>query len=236
MRSLRDSSVKRCLSTLIKPFKQHGHQVSKRGIIQRKYEERLRKVFNNIKTVALDCCQQPCPSTDTRLPVQYSFSHRKVLPASRSHCYPCFWRPPELYFSLRRTTCWTLFPQREQLDTAFYRILTQIRWFVRRSCTRQQSVQLLPLQGAVQGLLFAEGGEGPLCRGLRLWSFKHLGVWNGVHARDVQIAAIIGSLAPIRGDKRRHPAPIRVAQGFTLLGAVGEEIHTCEQEKERLQV
>lgn len=130
---------------------------------------------------------------------------------------------------------WTLFPKREYFDTAFYVILTQIWWFVRRSCIRQQSIQLLPLQGAVKGLLFAEGGEGPLRPRLGFWSFKHLGVWNRVHARNMQIATIISSLTSIRRDKRRHPAPIWVAQGFTFLSTVGEEIHTFGQKKEKLQ-
>lgn len=105
-------------------------------------------------------------------------------------------------------------------------ILTQIWWFVRRSCIRQQSVQLLPLQGAMQGLLFAESGEGALCPRLDFWRFKDLGVWNRVHAGDMQVAAVICSLASIRRDKRRHPASVRVAQCFTFLGAVGEKIHT----------
>lgn len=191
---------------------------------------------NNIKSIALDCCQQPCPSTETCLPVHYSFSPRKSAACLQESLLSLFLKTIWTLFSLRRTTWWTLFPPRERLDTAFYRILTQIWWFVRRSCSRQQSLQLLPLQSAVKGLLFAKGGEGPLCRGLRLWSFKHLGVWNRVHARDMQIAAVIGSLASIRRDKRRHPAPIRVAQGFTFLGAVGEEIHTCEREKETADV
>lgn len=130
--------------------------------------------------------------------------------------------------------CWTLFPEREYFATAFYGILTQIWWFVRRSCIRQQSIQLFPLQGAVKGLLFAEGGEGPLRPRLGFWSFKHLSVWNRVHARNMQIATIISSLASIRRDKWRHPAPIWVAQGFTFLSAVGEEIHTCEQKTQKL--
>lgn len=129
-----------------------------------------------------------------------------------------------------------LFPQREYFDKAFYVILTQIWWFVRRSCIRQQSIQLLPLQSAVKGLLFAKGGERPLRPRLGFWSFKHLGVWNRVHARNMQIAAIISSLTSIGGDKRRHPAPIWVAQRFAFLSAVGEEIHTCKQKKEKLQI
>ena len=128
--------------------------------------------------------------------------------------------------------CWNLFPEREDFDTTFYVILTQIWWFVRRSCIRQQSIQFLPLQGAVKGLLFAEGGEGPLRPGLGFWSFKHFSVWNRVHARNMQIATVISSLAPIRRDKGRHPASIWVAKRFTFLGAVGEEIHTCEQKTE----
>lgn len=198
----------------------------------------MKNVSNNIQSIALDCCQQPCPSPETCLPVRES-----VFPQWSAACVqqPLFstflkalWTPLRL---LRSRTCGTFFPHREQLETAFYGILTQIGRFVRRSRARQQSVQLLPLQRAVEGLLFAEGGEGPLCRRRRLRSLKHLGVWHRVHARDVQVAAIIGSLAPIRRDERRHPAPIRVAQGFTFLGAVGEQIHTWERgEKERLQM
>lgn len=134
-------------------------------------------------------------------------------------------------FLPRTTPLWTLFPQREHFHTAFSVILTQIWWFVRRSCISQQSIQLLPLQRAMQGLLFSKGWEGPLCSGLSFWSFKHLSVWNRVHAGNMKIAAIISSLASIRGDKRRHPAPIWVAQCFTFLGAVGEEIHTCKQQE-----
>lgn len=85
----------------------------------------------------------------------------------------------------------------------------------------------------MKGLLFAEGGEGPFCPGLGFWCFKHLRVWNGVHARYVQIAAVIRSLASIGRDKGRHPAPIGVAQRFTFLRAVGEEIHACQHERER---
>lgn len=126
-----------------------------------------------------------------------------------------------------------LFPQREHFHTALWIVLTQIWWFVRRSCIRQQSIQLLPLQSVVKGLLFAEGGEGPFCPRLGFWCFKHFSVWNGVHARYMQIAAVICSLASIRWDKGRHPAPIWVAQCFTFLCAIGEEIHACKHERKR---
>lgn len=115
----------------------------------------------------------------------------------------------------------------------FWIVLTQIWWFVRRSCIRQQSIQLLPFQSVVKGLLFAEGGEGPFCTRLGFWCFKHFSVWNGVHARYMQIAAVICSLASIGWNKGRHPAPIWVAQCFTFLCAIGEEIHACKHERKK---
>lgn len=126
-----------------------------------------------------------------------------------------------------------LFPQRKHCLAAFWTVLTQIWWFVRRSCIRQQSIQFLPLQSAVKGLLFAKGGEGPLCPRLGFWCFKHFSVWNRVHTRNVKIAAVIRSLASIRRDKRGHPAPIRVAQCFTFFRAIREEIHAYMQEREK---
>lgn len=235
MKSPRDSSVKSCFSILIKPFKTHGNQVRKRAIFKGN-KKRIWKMFPTSK-VMFDCCQQPCPDTGTCLPVTY-------IHFSTAKC--CL--PPRVTFifvsenNLNSSTATgqhgrlNLLPQREYFDKAFYVILTQIGWFVRRSCIRQQSIQLLPLQSAVKGLLFAKGGERPLCPRLGFWSFKHLGVWNRVHTRNVQIAAIISSLASVGGDKRRHPAPIRVAQRFAFLSAVGEEIHTCKQKKETLQI
>lgn len=146
---------------------------------------------------------------------------------------PCSWNCACIIASMKSRRSPFLFPQRERWRAAVWAVLTQIWWFVRRSCIRQQSIELLPLQTVVQGLLLAEGGEGPFCPGLGFWCFKHLSVWNGVHARYVQIAAVIRSLASIGRDKGRHPAPIRVAQGFTFLCAVGEEIHACKHERKR---
>lgn len=85
----------------------------------------------------------------------------------------------------------------------------------------------------MQGLLFAESGEGTLCPRLDFRRFEDLGVWNRVHAGDVQVATVICSLASIRRDERRHPASVRVAQRFTFLGAVGEEIHTWKKRNHR---
>lgn len=121
----------------------------------------------------------------------------------------------------------------DTLAEFFWTVLTQIWWFVRRSCIRQQSIELLPFQTVVKGLLFAKGGEGPFCPGLGFWCFKHFSVWNRVHARYVQIAAVIRSLASIGWDERRHPAPIWVAQCFTFLCAIGEEIHACKHERKK---
>lgn len=169
-----------------------------------------------MESTAWDPGPPPRPSTETCLPVRDS----PLLKTTRAPLP-----------SLRRVPRRALFPQREQPAAASPGILTQVRWFVRRSGTGQQAVQLLPLQGAVQGLLFAEGGEGPLGRRLRLRRLEHLGVWNRVHARDVQVAAVVGGLASIRRDERRHPAPVRVAQGFAFLGAVGEEVHAWGRRK-----
>lgn len=47
---------------------------------------------------------------------------------------------------------------------------------------------------------------------------------RGVHAGHMQVAAVVGPLAPVGGHERRHPAAVRVAQGLALLGAVGEQV------------
>ena len=200
--------------------------------IQRKYEDHSKNVFNNIRNYVWFniLTQEPVFLLSIFVSVLYSAA---CIPES---LLSLFLKTTWILFLLRRRACWILFPEREDFDTAFYVILTQIWWFVRRSCIRQQSIQLLPLQGAVKGLLFAEGGEGPLRPGLGFWSFKHFSVWNRVHARNMQIATIISSLASIRRDKGGHPAPIWVAKCFTFLGAVGEEIHTCEQKTEKLRM
>jgi len=69
MKSPSDSSVKRCFSILIKPFKTHGNQVSKRSIFKGNTKH-IWKMFSASK-VTFDCCQQPCPNTGTCLPVEY---------------------------------------------------------------------------------------------------------------------------------------------------------------------
>lgn len=69
MKSPSDSSVKRCFSILIKPFKTHGNQVSKRAISKGNMKH-IWKMFSTSK-VMFDCCQQPCPNTGTCLPVKY---------------------------------------------------------------------------------------------------------------------------------------------------------------------
>ena len=204
--------------------------------IQRKYEEHLKTVFNNIKSIVLIVVDNPVLAQKPVFLLNIFIFPEQSAACIQESLLSLFPKTAWTLFLLRRMTCWTWSPQGEHFDTAWYVILTQIWWFVRRSCIRQQSIQLLPLQRAVKGLLFAKGGEGPLCPRLGFWSFKHLGVWNGVHAGNMQIAAIISSLASIRRDERRHPAPVWVAQGFTFLGAVGEEIHTCERERERLQM
>lgn len=47
---------------------------------------------------------------------------------------------------------------------------------------------------------------------------------GGVHAGDVQVAAVVRSLAPVGWHKGRHPAAIGVAQGLAFLRAVGEKV------------
>ena len=68
MRSPSDSSVKTCFSILIKPFKTHGNQVSKRAILKGNMKH-IWKMFSTSKVMS-DCCQQQCPNTGRCLPVK----------------------------------------------------------------------------------------------------------------------------------------------------------------------
>ena len=73
--------------------------------------------------------------------------------------------------------------------------------------------------------LFAKGGEWLI--GRLLWAFKYLCVGDRVHARHVEVAAVVRTLAPVGRHEARHPAAIWVAQGLALLRAVREQISTC---------
>lgn len=50
---------------------------------------------------------------------------------------------------------------------------------------------------------------------------------RGVHAGDVQVAAVVRPLAPVGRHEGRHPAAVGVAQGLALLRAVGEQVGAC---------
>lgn len=47
---------------------------------------------------------------------------------------------------------------------------------------------------------------------------------RGIHAGHMQVATVVGPLAPIRRHKRWHPAAVGVTQGLALLRAVGEKV------------
>lgn len=51
----------------------------------------------------------------------------------------------------------------------------------------------------------------------------------GVHAGDVQVAAVVRPLTPLGRHEGRHPAAVGVAQGLALLCAVGEQVSTCSE-------
>ena len=55
---------------------------------------------------------------------------------------------------------------------------------------------------------------------------------RGVHAGDVQVAAVVRPLAPVGRHEGRHPAAVRVAQGLALLRAVGEQVSACREDKD----
>ena len=52
---------------------------------------------------------------------------------------------------------------------------------------------------------------------------------RGVHAGDVQVAAVVRPLAPVGRHKGGHPAAVRVTQGLALLRAVGEQVSACSE-------
>lgn len=61
----------------------------------------------------------------------------------------------------------------------------------------------------------------------------YLSVWQrGVHAGDVQVAAVVRTLAAVRRHEGRHPAAVGVTQGFALLRAVGEQVGACAQDSD----
>lgn len=130
------------------------------------------------------------------------------------------------------------------------RILTEISGVKSRSGSRQKCLQLFPLYGALllaeaevmmvfevvvvvlvvlvevtERRLFAKGGERLISR--LLSAFKYLCVRDRVHAGHVEVAAVVRALTPVGGHEARHPAAVRVAQGFTLLRAVREKVGTC---------
>lgn len=55
----------------------------------------------------------------------------------------------------------------------------------------------------------------------------------GVHAGDVQVAAVVRPLAPVGRHKSRHPAAVGVAQGLAFLCAVRKEVSTWREVTDR---
>lgn len=56
---------------------------------------------------------------------------------------------------------------------------------------------------------------------------------RGVHAGDVQVAAVVWPLTPVGWHEGRHPAAVGVAQGLALLRAVGEQVSTCREDTDK---
>lgn len=54
---------------------------------------------------------------------------------------------------------------------------------------------------------------------------------RSVHAGDVQVAAVVRPLAPVRRHKGRHPASVGVTQGLALLSAVRKQVSTCREDR-----
>ncbi len=62
----------------------------------------------------------------------------------------------------------------------------------------------------------------------------YLSVWQrGVHAGDMQVAAVVRPLAPVGWHEGWHPAAVRVAQGLALLCAVGEQVSTYKEDTDK---
>lgn len=55
----------------------------------------------------------------------------------------------------------------------------------------------------------------------------------GIHARDMQIAAVVRPLAPVGRHKGGHPAAVRVAQGLAFLCAVRKQVSAWREDTGR---